>query len=323
MKLKTVFWFGLLCSLVSAGPPLGIAPSALTEGEQLQAVIDRGGPIVWIPKGTYQQDVSLRLRSNLTLLCEEGAVIEAAPGAFLPGIDVLEASLIVLDQVANVSIYNCTFKMRKPDYGVYKVRPDGTYDMTPNALGYVPGEWRHSISITGCQRIKLHNVKANLSGGDGLFIGPHITPNGPRIPSRDVTVRQSTFADNYRQGVSVPSCLGECLIEDCVFSGTNGASPQAGIDIEPENGDAVEVTVRRCLSVGNRGPGYMVGLFKNTPTTAPSKIAFEDCQYLSVPADQVNFRLGGVLSATMPNGYMLDNLPAGTVISWDTLIWRK
>lgn len=623
----TLFCFAFAASAL-AGPPIGIAPSALTQGEQLQAVVDRGGPIVWIPKGAYQQDVSLRLRSNLTLFCEEGAVIEAAEGAFKAAGDVPEASLVVLDQVADVAIHNCTFGMRKADYGVYRPAPlplaanvnldgyalsaanvgrgwpdrmsvdarcgpgqaenlkgcyeslrstakagcgryisgsrvqaavtdyppeavlessmpsgsivaygtrnyadirkpdvllafagaiaaeltarpgpmvlvdnivhpsadatwpfswtltcdllgklrkpdrkiianvagaswsftdsdcallaasvdgmafempfhrtardsaakaqrqievyrrwldagktvvlipvdssltteadkeaearyvaafamivrkptqpmhvatpyfkaapdwapwpkdwgikhgeytmDGTaivqafdagtlriipprtVEWTANAAYYVPSEFRHCLRITGSQRVLLSNVKAESSGGDGLYVGPTVLPDKTRIPCRDVRVEKSTFADNHRQGVSLVSCMGDCIVEDCVFTGTKGTSPQAGIDVEPEWGDTVEATIRRCQSIGNRGPAYMTGLFKNQPTDAPSKITFADCTWAAVPADQPTFRAGGLHKVVelkdgarwINNGYPAEYLPVGTVVTWNGL----
>lgn len=308
-------------SCAFGGPPLGIPPSALSQGESLQAVIDRGGPLVYVPAGNYQAEKTIYLRSNMTLYCEPGAVIEAAAGAFKP-VHEPESCLMALVQVENVSIFNCTFKMRKADYGVYKINADGTYDLTPNAAGYVPGEWRHTVYVAGSSNVLLYNVKGQSSGGDGLIVASLNPPSG-KIPSRNVRVEKSVFADNFRQGVSLLSCFGDCMVEDCVFTGTKGASPQAGIDIEPEWGDAVEVTVRRCQSIGNRGPAYMVGLFKAVPTDPPSKVIFKDCTWAAVPGDQVHFRLGGVLNHEVPNGYLLPNLPNGTWAQWNDLVWRK
>lgn len=297
-----------LCSCVAA-QPIGISPTALTTGESLQAVIDRGGPLVYVPAGKYIADKTIYLKSNMTLFCAEGTIIEAAPGAFLEAENKPEACLLVLDQLTNVRIFNCTFAMRKLDYGTKG---------TPKPP-YVPSEWRHAIKIIGSTGILLYNVQGYNSGGDGLYIGPS-TRTGERIPSRSITVQHSLFTNNHRQGISVLTCLDECLIEDCTFSGTTGASPQAGIDIEPESGDAVDITVRRCKSIGNRGAAYIVSLTGNTPTIKPSKINFEDCIYSDVPKDQMNLLLYGVLK---PSGYMMDNLPAGTMIEFNGTVWRK
>ena len=305
-------WACTLCLPLSgqAIPAMGVAPTPLTAGESLQAVIDRGGPLVYVHKGVHQLNQSLILRSNQALYCESGAIIEAAGGAFLESTDLPSASLVVIDQLTNVSITNCTFRMRKADYGTYG---------TPVAP-YVASEWRHGIRVTGSSNISLDNVKSNSSGGDGLYIGPHVMPDKTRVPCNDVTVRNSVFSDNYRQGISVLSCLGECLIEDCVMSGTKGASPQAGIDIEPEDGDTVEITVRRCQSIGNRGSAYIVALQNNKPTMRPSVIAFEACGHLAVPGDQQVLRLANVVSQV---GQIMPNLPVGTMVVWDSLVWKK
>jgi len=314
-----------------AGPPLGVAPAALSQAESLQAVIDRGGPLVYVPKGTYTTDRTIKLRSNLVLYCEEGTVIEAAAGAFT-AVKEPDSCLVAGERVDNVAIYNCTFRMRKADYGVYKVRADGTYDLSPNALGYVPGEWRHTLYFAGVANVLLSNVKANSSGGDGLLVGAYLLPDKSKAPSRDVRVQRSTFTDNYRQGVSILSCMGDCAVEDCVFVGTKGASPQAGLDVEPEWGDTAEITVRRCQSIGNRGPAFMVGLFKAQPTTAPSKISFQDCTWSAVPPDQPTVRWGGLQKVVefkdagswINTGYPADYLPVGTWVTWNgTDIIRK
>lgn len=318
IRLFCLLMFAASC--VSAEPIRGINPTSLTTTEELQGVIDRGDKLVYVPTGRYVVSKSIFLRSNMTLFCEQGAILEAAPGSFLEATDKPEASILVLDRVENVAIFNCVIRGRKPDYGVYRVRPDGTYDLTPNALGYVPGEFRHAIRITGSSRVNLYNVTANSSGGDGLYIGPHVLPDKTRVPCNNVTVRNSVFSDNHRQGISVLACLGECLIEDCVMSMTKGASPQAGIDIEPENGDVVEITVRRCQSIGNRGSAYLVSLLNTKPTDAPSSVIFESCGSFAVPPDQQVLRLANVVSQV---GQIMPNLPVGTVVQFDNLVWRK
>src|SRR5262245_60922815 len=98
---------GLLALVLAVGAVcladgrVGIAPSQLSSNESLQAVIDRGGPLVYIPKGTYSLEKTLLLRSDLVLHFEPGTVIEAAPGSMKGKEDCLIAGM----GVQNVSMY--------------------------------------------------------------------------------------------------------------------------------------------------------------------------------------------------------------------------
>jgi hypothetical protein len=56
----------------------------------------------------------------------------------------------------------------------------------------------------------LDNVRATDTWGDFVYIGPANPSQGVFIPSRDVTVKNSTFARNGRQGICV--CSGEDIL---------------------------------------------------------------------------------------------------------------
>jgi hypothetical protein len=292
--MKTILAITLFCSLANAQP---IGPV-----EQIKA----GQQTVNVPLGVYSLTETLKIPSQQTILCQPGAVFEAAPGAFTGTRDCL-----VEITGSNNTVIGCTFRMRKADYGVYAYPKPG----------YVPSEFRHALNIVGARNVTLIGVRAEQSGGDGLFIGPAGTPTAKILPE-NITVKDSVFHGNLRNAVSVIAAKN-LLIQDCIFSGTYGTSPQAGIDLEPEYRDSITAVIRRCQSNGNRGAAYMIGFFKMNPDDPPSSIVFEDCTYKDVPADQINFRLGGVLNHEVPNGYMRDAIPKGSIIQWNDLVWRK
>src|SRR5262245_48700449 len=95
--IKSFVWGFIMVGSVAvfslADGPVGIAPSQLSSTESIQAVIDRGGPLVYIPKGNYTLDATLRLRSDLVLHFETGTIIEAAPGAMKGKEDCLIAGM--------------------------------------------------------------------------------------------------------------------------------------------------------------------------------------------------------------------------------------
>ncbi len=299
-------------SSFAQSPAIGIAPMQLTQGESLQAVIDRGGPLVFVPKGSYTLSETLHLRSDLILHFEPGTVIEAAEGAFKG----VEDCLIVAAKCRNVTFNadGAIFRMRKADYR--------------DKDKYADSEFRHALGIRGCRDVTINGGLYEFSGGDGIYLGPFVEADKRRVPNENIVIRRAVCHENLRQGISVlsakrPSDGYGLVIEDCQLMNTNGKSPQSGIDIEPEPGDVVDVIVRRCHSESNRGPAYMWSLQHMRPSTPPPRIIFEQCTYANVPPDQPSFRMTGIYSAVAPTGYLEANLPKGTWLQWDTLVLQK
>ncbi len=278
-----------------------VSATGFPKAPTLQSIVDRPGATIDVPYGEYVLDLPLLLRSNLNLRFAPGTRVSAAKGAFR-GID---DALVVIAGVENVVIQadECTFKMRKDDYQDEKL--------------YKSSEWRHVVTIRGSKNIAIIGGRYESSGGDGIYIGPLITAS-QRTPCENVQILGVTCNDNFRQGISVLNGKN-LLIADSLLSGTAGTSPQAGIDVEPEYGDFVDIVVRNCLSKGNRGPAYMVNLSKISRDSS-AHIEFHDCVSSGVPADQVEFRVIGVFD---DRGRILDNLPAGTYLSWNGLVWKK
>lgn len=246
-------------------------------------------------------DAPLLLRSDLNLLFEPRTRVIAAEGAFRG----IEDCLMVIAGLENVTIEagDCTFAMRKDDYR--------------NPALYKSSEWRHAVTIRGSRKITLRGGRYESSGGDGIYIGPLVSSAG-RKPCEEVRILDVTCHNNLRQGISVLAAR-DLFIANSLFSGTNGTSPQAGIDIEPEYGDSVDVVVDNCNSKGNRGPAYMVNLAKVTPERS-IQIIFQDCIYSAVPADQLNFRPVSVFNE---RGRLDDHLPSGAHLEWNGLVWTK
>lgn len=320
MKIRTIpmlVCLVVLGAICLAGQPMGVAPTPLSAPESLQVVIDRGGPLVYVPKGHYTLEATLRLRSDLVLHFESRTVIEAAAGA-MKG---MEDCLIAAHGVQNVSIYahGATFRMRKTDYRDEKI--------------YKRSEFRHVLGLFGCKNVAVYGGLYEKSGGDGIYVGPLVGP--PRIPCERILIRGVACDDNLRQGISVVAARGVrgdaagvggyygVTIEDSVLTRTAGTSPQAGIDVEPEPPDPADVLIRRCRSEGNRGPAYMWSLQHMKRDSYPPRIVMEDCTYAGVPIDQPTLRMTGIFSATPPTGYLEDRLPAGTLLQWNDLIWKK
>jgi hypothetical protein len=68
------------------------------------------------------------------------------------------------------------------------------------------------------------------------------------------------------------------LVERTVFSNTNGTSPQAGCDLEPDQPfqELTNVTFKDCLSFGNSGSGWQFYLRNFDTTTNPFSITLDN-----------------------------------------------
>jgi len=197
---------------------------------------------------------ALALRSNLELVFEPGVVVLAKKGEFTGRWD----SLISVHDQSNITIrgYGAVFRMRKRDY--------------PKT-----GEHRHALRLIGAKRILVEGLRMESSGGDGIYIDKGDRGDG----CEDVVIRDCVSHDNQRQGISVCDATN-MLVENCVFSGTEGYGPQAGIDFEPylPEQKMINCVFRNCLFEDNVGHGMFVRPFDTiTSKSEPISIRFENC----------------------------------------------
>ena len=204
----------------------------------LQAAIDSGAQRVYVPNmGTPWNIQSVFLNSsNQSIIFEDGVLVKAKGEAFYDP----RQSLFTCRGESNITItgYGATIQMRKEDYVPYG------------------GEWRHGISLLGCNNINILGMKIADTGGDGIYVG---SDNG--TPCRGVTIKNVTLENNYRQGISVIS-VENLLVENNIIRTTSGTPPSAGIDFEPNNQDDVLVNciVRNNVIDGNYGDGIQLYL---------------------------------------------------------------
>jgi parallel beta-helix repeat protein len=167
------------------------------------------------------------LVSDQEIVLEPGAVIEAKKGSF-KGIG---DALVTSRQKKNIALSGgkgATLRMHKKDY----------QDKTQ----YKPAEWRHCVNLGGSENVKVLGLTLASSGGDGVYV------NG----CKDIVIKDCVIDDNHRQGISVISAVN-LLIENCVIKNTQGTSPEAGIDFEPNRKTQrlSDMTVRNCTFENN------------------------------------------------------------------------
>jgi hypothetical protein len=186
------------------------------------------------------------LPSNTNLLVDPGVVIQATAGygTYQRMINIADVSNVTINAAGS------TFRMRKSEY--------------------TSGEYRHCLIISGASNVTIHGVTCNDSGGDGLLI-----TGSNQSYSYNVTVEDSTFNNNRRQGFTLTS--GQSIyIRRCHFTNTNGTAPQNGIDFEPNNANErlVDVHIEDSSTDGNVGDGVGIGINNMTSSSQPVSITF-------------------------------------------------
>ena len=172
-------------------------------------------------------------QANTVIRCSGNAVLQAKTST-LTGYNILR-----LDQVSNVKVIGCTIQGERSTH-----------------VGST-GEWGFGIGIWGATDIWLENVTVKDCWGDGIYIMraqyPSTAHRAQRIHGKNVI-----STNNRRQGMSVVDG-SDIAFQDSYFMGTNGASPQAGIDIEPGGSGNVVSNVRcvGCEFSGNAGRGFV------------------------------------------------------------------
>lgn len=282
-------WLGATARLVVAGlvalrvalavgwagsPPPGPAPDApavradawgfdpTNATAALQAAIRSGASRVLVPNmGTPWLVDPIFLESNQELEFEPGVVIAARTGSYIEK----DACLFSAIHKSNIVLRGSqtVWRMNRADY----TQPP-----------YPPGEWRHILALRGCENIQITGLRLENSGGDGIYIGRGLPPDGP-VACTDIVIRDVVCDGNYRQGISVISAR-RLRIEACTLRNTRGTPPQAGIDFEPNLPDEVleDCVLVNCRFEQNAGFGIMLHLGQFNTHSHPVSIAMEGCR---------------------------------------------
>jgi hypothetical protein len=197
------------------------------------------GQALLIPAGSYNIS-PIFFPNNSQLVLAAGVTVTANPG-YGP----LDKMLNITSQ--NVSIQGAgaasvIFQMRKSEY-VAEHSTDNS-------------EWRHCLDIEGASNVTISGISCNQSGGDGIYVA-----DGAAGPSQNVTISNSVFDQNFRQGFSLISGV-HIFVSNCYFTNTSGTAPEAGIDIEPNtpNNTVADVHITNNFSTGNAGAGLLISL---------------------------------------------------------------
>src|SRR5690606_1894752 len=151
----------------------------------------------------------LRLNSNQVIIFQENTVLKSIPNSKT------HFAVLIVDEVENVKIYNANIIGERFEHLDTK------------------GQWGMGIRIIASKDIQVINPKITEMWGDGIYIG------GRRgIPSKNIEIHNAHLDHNRRNALSITSADGVKLIKPLVAN-SNGQSPKAGIDIEPNSNDDI------------------------------------------------------------------------------------
>jgi hypothetical protein len=170
------------------------------------------------------------------------------------------------------------------------------------------GEWGMGISLKGCSNIRIQNPDVSECWGDGIYLG-----SATDGINKNIVITNARLNYNRRNGISITNVDGLTLTRP-VISNTMGASPMAGIDVEPNsNGDFVDnITIDDPVTFNNGRFGIVVSLGQlpgdvakdvnitiNNHVDDGSTVGF--CTSLGSPKDRAAKALTGNLQVNNPD----------------------
>jgi hypothetical protein len=196
------------------------------------------GQALEIPVGNYNVS-PLTVPANSYLLVDASVTVTANSGYGTS------------DHLLNVHAQNVTIVGAGASTSVFHMRK----------AEYTSGEWRHCLDIENASNVTVSGISCNDSGGDGLYVSY----------STNVTVQDSVFNNNRRQGSSITGGVNHIYYLRNHFTNTTGTAPQSGIDIEPNApGDfLLDINIQDCYTDGNAGDGLMISTWLMDSTSQP------------------------------------------------------
>lgn len=117
------------------------------------------------------------------------------------------------------------------------------------------GEWGMGLSISDSKNILIQKPRIDDCWGDGIYLGQNSNPN------INIQIVKPFLNNNRRNGISIISVNGLKIYQP-VISNTNGTSPMAGIDFEPNsNNDIIDsILIDKPITFNNYFHGILFAL---------------------------------------------------------------
>jgi Pectate lyase superfamily protein len=252
----------------------GVADDSNALQSLLLYAVTIGAEVLLAPRSRVRLRTTIRVPSKTRLDGNFATVINATPG--------VGGRSLVLQRVENVAIQNLNFDGAKSKFAAAT-------------------EQRHNLVLSGASNVTLTRLSSYSAKGDGLYIGDQ--SNGPSI---NVTISDSSFFKNHRQGLSI-TCASSVTVTDCKFTSSVGTAPGAGVDIEPnaDNSVIAGVLFRDCVFEGNAGGGLQVNL-SLLPSVTQESGTYIGCSFINNPGSS-GVVLGRSRGASFSGGVMSGN----------------
>ncbi|MBI3469874.1 MAG: hypothetical protein HY013_00790 [Candidatus Solibacter usitatus] len=225
----------------------------------------------------------LMVRSNTVLELQPATVLAAKPG-YGP-----TDRLLNLIAVSNITI--------RANGGAVQMRKSE----------YTSGEQRHAVFISESKDVRIYDLTAKDSGGDGFLIQG--TDGGGGAPSENITLSHCIADNNRRQGLSIVNARN-LLVIGGEYRNTSGTPPEAGIDLET---DFVTDRMENISLIGVRTSNNRGGGIKFVPKSLPNAPGNVVSVFIQ-GFQSANDRGGGGLFFTLPPAAAAGHAVTGQIV---------
>lgn len=214
----------------------------------------------WEPSTRYEQGDYLLYR-NIGYYISSGGVSSDIPPTHDAGVE--------LNGTVELTCSKGPIQLGESGHGVFIGNLYGDGQINPNT---------NDVEIQ-TNNIKIINSRFSDFWGDGICFVAYHTDGIYYDQSRDIYFDGIVSSNNRRQGMSIVSAK-DVVIKNSQFINTNGTSPEAGIDIEPNKYNRVEnILIENCDFNNNNGNGIFV--LGNDENSIAQGVEIKDCNIIN------------------------------------------
>ena len=209
-------------------------------------------------------------RSDTVIEFEEGAVLLAKPGEFLPR----RAALFNLLTVTNVTLRGlgagATIRMRRDDY----FKPP-----------YVSAEWRHTLNVMSSKNVTIENLTMADSGGDGMYFG--VSRRG--FPNENIVVRKNPKSEDKVAIVTLGGSGHEPALSGFVGDGMLDCSVVGDVFAAPG-----AQRLFQALQLMKREAGILLVVLNHSGDVMSANMACQLAERAGIKVRKVNISVEGI-----------------------------
>jgi hypothetical protein len=298
--------------LLSAAERSWAADTVGFSGSQLEPVSITSGPTLSVSQfgavGDGKKDDTAAIQSALNYIKGHGGTLTFEAGRTYivsKGLKIVDANDFKIDgndatiKMANgvpvKSGYSILFVERSYHFAVTELTVDG------NRANRSPAEVRaHNVHIKGSHDFSFSEVDSLNAAVDGFYLGAS-DPADPSTYTNNGLFLDCRADNGFRQGISIINGANIQVIGGA-YTNTHGTKPEAGIDIEANEGTAVpgnhNILVKGVTFAGNGGYGVQL-----TARGKPTNITIEGSYFTD--NDRGGIRLG--TASTLIKGNTFEN----------------